>query len=152
VSIIKHDDDSLGLRVDKILSIKQQVVNLHTMPPVEGAVTPLVARDIIKQKKLSEEKMNMLTGNVRSSGRKLPWLSRDRNPLHVYRHFPLGAMQQKYLGWMEAVPPTPKPILPLDHLAPADRLRRFTPANALWRTPLVSSPSPQNHDRNWGLR
>ncbi|KAJ7456918.1 hypothetical protein FB451DRAFT_1275240 [Mycena latifolia] len=110
VSIVPGDDGAFGLRVDKILKLDQKTANNRIVVPTEGSVTPLVARSILKQTKMSEAKMSKLVGGVNSALRDLPWAPTTHNPLDVYHYPPMPMDQLIKLGWAK-----PRPLSPPSH-------------------------------------
>jgi hypothetical protein len=86
VSLIKMPDGQLGLRVDKVLQLKQHSINQNTVKPVEGLVTAFSPRLIHKSTKLSEEKMDSMVDVVLGFVQHLPWAPEKPNPFEIYQH------------------------------------------------------------------
>ncbi|KAJ6578860.1 hypothetical protein DFH09DRAFT_348953 [Mycena vulgaris] len=101
VSMVKNSDGKLGLRIDKVINVRQDAINLTTPMPTEGAVAPFVGRLIRKQTKMSEKEMDLLVEPVHSASGRLPWVPAKSNPMEVYRHHGLSREREVRLGWAE---------------------------------------------------
>ncbi|KAJ7153511.1 hypothetical protein C8R43DRAFT_1126796 [Mycena crocata] len=97
VSLVTRSDGQLGLRVEKILSLQHRATNDRTIVPKEGQVTPFKPRLILKTTKMSEKKMDQLSGFIHSAINRMPSAPTTPNPLDVYRHHPLPRSQLDFL-------------------------------------------------------
>ncbi|KAJ7701549.1 hypothetical protein B0H17DRAFT_1195329 [Mycena rosella] len=104
VSVIRLPDGTLGLRVDKVLQLRRDGVNINTIMPEEGLVVPFRGSLILKQTKMAQDKRMLLVDKVNVACQRLPWLPAKPNPLDVYRHRPLPYDHLHKLGFPEHTP------------------------------------------------
>ncbi|KAJ7271037.1 hypothetical protein C8J57DRAFT_1320512 [Mycena rebaudengoi] len=78
VSIVESPKGEFALRVDRVLDLIEHTVNLRTVVPTAGHISPLRFREILKTTKKTTRCLNNLW--------RLPVLSPDHNILDVYRH------------------------------------------------------------------
>ncbi|KAJ7631969.1 hypothetical protein DFH06DRAFT_1223346 [Mycena polygramma] len=86
VSVIQTPDGQLGLRVEKVLHIKQHCLNTTCITPADGVVAALQTRLIHRSTKLSEEKMDLVEHHVLRPVSKLPWIAPDQSPFEIFDH------------------------------------------------------------------
>ncbi|KAJ6554558.1 hypothetical protein B0H19DRAFT_1154041 [Mycena capillaripes] len=86
VSVVQTTDGRLGLRIDKVLSLKQHTITRGTIIPAEGLVTEFQPRLIHKSTKVSELRMDSMVGSIIRPVSKMPWAAGNPNPFEIYRH------------------------------------------------------------------
>ncbi|KAJ7042864.1 hypothetical protein C8F04DRAFT_55534 [Mycena alexandri] len=153
VSIIKTPDGELALRVEKVLSLIQHSINRHTVKPVEGAATELVARLFQKSTKISELKAFQTVTHALPPIERLPWARADASPLKVYRHPPQPVLKTVMKSLEPDLAPESGRLPPLAIRSSQEHERRraiamgiphpdTVPARDLPREALKRSPPP----------
>ncbi|KAF7297327.1 hypothetical protein MIND_00966000 [Mycena indigotica] len=115
LSIIQLSDSTYGLRINKILRLKQEIHVQGALLPEEGQVTPLRVRAVVRTTKLTEERIRRLEQAAVSPVYRLPWAHENPSPLDIYRHMPISLTRE------ERPPPNGRHQVP-PHMASAKLL------------------------------